>query len=97
MKRHPPHFPRTDTLLPYTTIFRAQEEPDRRERLWENARRLQQGFLALVFEIGPTETPIVPVLIGPLDTTFIFWRKLYDAGVFTNPVDRKSTRLNSSN
>ncbi len=63
-----------------------QDEPDRRDRLWENARRLQQGFLSLGFDIGPTETPIVPVLIGPLDTTFIFWRKLYDAGVFTNPV-----------
>ena len=38
------------------------------------------------FDIGPTETPIVPVLIGPLETTFLFWRKLFDAGVFTNPV-----------
>ncbi len=63
-----------------------QEEPNRRDRLWENARRLQQGFLSLGYDIGPTETPIVPVLVGPLETTFIFWRKLYDAGVFTNPV-----------
>ena len=28
----------------------------------------------------------MPVLIGPMDKTFIFWRKLFDAGVFTNPV-----------
>ncbi|PKL93840.1 MAG: 8-amino-7-oxononanoate synthase, partial [Gemmatimonadetes bacterium HGW-Gemmatimonadetes-1] len=28
----------------------------------------------------------IETAIGPLDTTFIFWRKLYDAGVFTNPV-----------
>jgi 7-keto-8-aminopelargonate synthetase-like enzyme len=28
----------------------------------------------------------VPVLIGPLDKTLLFWRKLFDAGVFTNPV-----------
>ena len=28
----------------------------------------------------------MPVLVGPLDTTFLFWRKLFDAGVFTNPV-----------
>jgi 7-keto-8-aminopelargonate synthetase-like enzyme len=26
------------------------------------------------------------VLIGPLEKTFLFWRKLFDAGVFTNPV-----------
>jgi 8-amino-7-oxononanoate synthase len=61
-------------------------EPERRERLWENTRRLQEGFRSLGFEIGPTVTPIVPVLIGPLDKTFMMWRKLFDAGVFTNPV-----------
>jgi 8-amino-7-oxononanoate synthase len=63
-----------------------KQEPERRERLWHNARRLQEGFRALGFDIGPTVTPIVPVLIGPLETTFLFWRKLYEAGVFTNPV-----------
>ena len=26
------------------------------------------------------------MLIGPLEKTFLFWRKLFDAGVFTNPV-----------
>ena len=41
---------------------------------------------SLGFDIGPTETPIVPVLIGPLEKTFLMWRKLFDAGVFTNPV-----------
>ncbi len=63
-----------------------QQEPDRRERLWANTRRLQEGFRSLGFDIGPTQTPIVPVLIGPLEKTFLFWRKLFDAGVFTNPV-----------
>ena len=28
----------------------------------------------------------MPVLIGPLEKTFIMWRQLFDAGVFTNPV-----------
>ena len=63
-----------------------RREPERRARLWENTRRLQQGLRQIGYEIGPTETPIVPVLIGPLDKTFLFWRKLFDAGVFTNPV-----------
>ncbi len=61
-------------------------EPHRRDRLWENTRRLQEGLRSLGFDIGPTQTPIVPVLIGPLDKTFMFWRRLFDAGVFTNPV-----------
>jgi 8-amino-7-oxononanoate synthase len=63
-----------------------QREPERREQLWANTKRLHEGFRSLGFEIGPTETPIVPVLIGPLDRTFLMWRKLFDAGVFTNPV-----------
>src|SRR5213594_2804166 len=63
-----------------------QREPERREQLWRNTRRLQEGMRSLGFDIGPTETPIIPVLIGPLEKTFLFWRQLFDAGVFTNPV-----------
>ncbi len=61
-------------------------EPERRDRLWANTRRLHEGFRSLGFDIGPSQTPIVPVLIGTLEKTFGFWRKLFDAGVFTNPV-----------
>jgi 8-amino-7-oxononanoate synthase len=61
-------------------------EPERRERLWKSTRRLQEGLKSVGFDIGPTQTPIVPVLIGTLEDTFAFWRRLYDAGVFTNPV-----------
>lgn len=63
-----------------------QSEPERRESLWANTRRLHEGFRSLGFDIGPTETPIIPVLIGPLEKTFMMWRKLFEAGVFTNPV-----------
>jgi 8-amino-7-oxononanoate synthase len=63
-----------------------RREPDRRARLWENTRRLQAGLRDIGFDIGPTQTPIVPVLIGPLEKTFVFWKQLFDAGVFTNPV-----------
>ena len=63
-----------------------RHEPERRAALWENTRRLQEGLRSLGYDIGPSQTPIVPVLIGPLEKTFIFWRKLFDAGVFTNPV-----------
>jgi 8-amino-7-oxononanoate synthase len=92
LKHHSRPFIFTASLPPANTagVLAAlevmQQEPERRANLWANAKRLQQGFQSLGFDIGPTETPIVPVLIGPLDTTFVFWRKLYDAGVFTNPV-----------
>ena len=63
-----------------------QREPWRRDQLWANSRRLHEGLSAFGFDLGSSETPIVPVLIGPLEKTFLFWRKLFDAGVFTNPV-----------
>lgn len=63
-----------------------QAEPERRDRLWEVTKRFQNGCRELGFDIGPTETPIIPVLIGTMPDTFAFWRKLFDAGVFTNPV-----------
>jgi len=61
-------------------------EPERRSQLWDNTHRLHEGFRQLGFDIGPTKTPIVPVLIGPLEKTFLFWRKLFDEGIFTNPI-----------
>jgi 8-amino-7-oxononanoate synthase len=63
-----------------------QEDTERREQLWVNTRRLQDGFRAQGFDTGPSETPIVPILIGPLDKTLVMWRQVFDAGIFTNPV-----------
>ena len=78
--------PPSNTAGVLAALHVMQREPERRDALWFNTRRLQDGLRSLGFEIGPTETPIVPVLIGPLEKTFVFWRKLFDAGVFTNPV-----------
>lgn len=61
-------------------------EPERRENLWKNTHKLQDGLKSLGYEIGASETPIVPVVIGELWDTFRFWRKVFDAGIFTNPV-----------
>jgi len=63
-----------------------RSEPERRAALWQNTKRLAGGLKSLGFDIGPSETPIIPVLIGPLEKTLVVWRQLFDAGVFTNPV-----------
>ncbi|HEX7025349.1 MAG TPA: pyridoxal phosphate-dependent aminotransferase family protein [Gemmatimonadales bacterium] len=63
-----------------------RSDTERRESLWANTRRLQEGFRSIGFDTGPSETPIVPILIGPLDRTLVMWRKVFDAGIFTNPV-----------
>ncbi|MBI3981890.1 MAG: pyridoxal phosphate-dependent aminotransferase family protein, partial [Gemmatimonadetes bacterium] len=54
-------------------------EPERRARLWKNTYRLHDGLRSLGFDLGSTQTPIIPVLIGTLERTFLFWRKLFDA------------------
>ena len=72
------------TVLKALEIIRA--EPERREQLWKNTYRMMEGFKSIGFDIGPTETPIVPILIGPMEKTFVFWRALFEAGVFSNPV-----------
>src|SRR5690606_6020219 len=63
-----------------------EEEPERREQLWKNTHRMQEGLRALGYDIGTSETPIVPVQVGEIDQMFVFWKQLFDAGVFTNPV-----------
>ncbi len=72
------------TVLKALEIIRA--EPERRDQLWRNTRKMMDGFRSIGFDIGPTETPIVPILIGPMEKTFQFWRALFEAGVFANPV-----------
>jgi 7-keto-8-aminopelargonate synthetase-like enzyme len=78
--------PPSNTAGVLAALHVMQREPERRECLWVNARRLQEGLRSMGFDIGTTETPIVPFLIGEFEKTLLFWRKLFDAGVFTNPV-----------
>jgi 8-amino-7-oxononanoate synthase len=63
-----------------------KKEPERRDRLWQNARRMQKELSSLGFDTFGSESPIVPVIVGGTLRTFEFWKRLLDAGVFTNPV-----------
>ena len=63
-----------------------ENEPELRERLWQNADYLRSGLQSLGFDTAESETPIIPVVTGHMEETFVFWRALFDAGVFTNPV-----------
>jgi 8-amino-7-oxononanoate synthase len=72
-----------------------EQEPERREQLWRNTRRMQDGLRALGYDIGRSETPIIPVQVGEIDQMFVFWKQLFDAGVFTNPVTPPAVPDNS--
>ncbi|KPL00421.1 MAG: 8-amino-7-oxononanoate synthase [candidate division Zixibacteria bacterium SM23_73_3] len=63
-----------------------ESEPERRERLWEITRRMHKEYKSLGFDIGPTQTPIIPIYIGDDMKTFQFWKMLSDEGIFVNPI-----------
>ncbi len=61
-----------------------EQEPERITSLIRNAEKMRKGFKELGFNILEAQTAIVPVIIGEDTNTFVFWRALFDAGVFVN-------------
>ena len=61
-------------------------EPERIAQLWRNTERMHQGLISLGFDLGNSETPILPVYCRDLVATFKFCKLLEEAGVFVNPV-----------
>lgn len=63
-----------------------KNEPKRLQKLWHNTERMKQGLLSLGFDLGASQTPILPVYCRDLLTTFRFCKRLEEEGVFVNPV-----------
>jgi len=59
-------------------------EPERRKHLWQITQKMMEGYRRLGFDIGHTQTPIIPIVVGENMKTFQFWRMLFDEGVFAN-------------
>jgi 8-amino-7-oxononanoate synthase len=62
-----------------------QEETWRIDQLWKNTRKMHEGFKSIGFNIGHTQTPIVPILIGSEAKAFIFTQRLFEEGIFATP------------
>jgi 8-amino-7-oxononanoate synthase len=63
-----------------------EKEPEHRERLWRNVRKMHTAYRDLGFNIGRTESPVVPIIIGDFEKTLVYWKELFEAGVFVNPI-----------
>ena len=63
-----------------------QEEPERIDQLWANTRYAKQLLSEEGFEMGPTESPIIPVYIRDNHKTFQITKMLQEDGIFVNPV-----------
>ncbi len=61
-----------------------EEQPELVGKLVANADKMRKGFTDLGFTVIDSITGIVPVIVGDVEKALIFWRKLYDRGVFVN-------------
>lgn len=63
-----------------------QREPERIERVNQIGATMRSEFTRLGFDIGFSETPVIPIIIGDDSLTFQTWKLLFENGVFVNPV-----------
>ena len=78
--------PPANTAAVLAALQIMREEPERIERVNQVGQKMRDGFNALGFNIGHSVTPIVPIIIGDDQLTFMTWRLLFENGVFVNPV-----------
>ncbi len=63
-----------------------QQEPELRQRLWDNANRLYSGLQGLGLPVGPTPSPVVAVVLEERSQAISCWNALMSAGVYVNLV-----------
>ena len=63
-----------------------ETEPEHMENLWKNTHYATKSLLNEGFDLGPTQSPILPVYVRDNDKTFIVTKILQEEGVFVNPV-----------
>ncbi len=76
--------PAVATVIAALDIIRT--EPERRERLLKSSGRMLTELKRMGYDTGTSVTPVIPLHIGEDMRTLNFWRSLFDAGIFTNPV-----------
>jgi 7-keto-8-aminopelargonate synthetase-like enzyme len=61
-----------------------EHEPERLERLWKNTKKMLKGFRNLGFDVGASETPIIPIMVGDNRIALKMGMMLQEEGVFAN-------------
>ncbi|MFW6457662.1 MAG: aminotransferase class I/II-fold pyridoxal phosphate-dependent enzyme [Planctomycetota bacterium] len=84
----------TAAVLAALKIMR--DEPDRIEKLWTNTRMMREGLEDLGFDLGSSETPILPLYLGDGKLCLKMCKYLEEEGIFVNPVVPPAVPPNSS-
>ena len=74
------------TAAAQTALNILKSEPERLEKLWDVTHYALKRFKEEGFEIGDTESPIIPLYIRDAEKTFLITALAYERGVFINPV-----------
>lgn len=78
--------PAANTAAALAALDILRKEPERVDRVNQIGARIRKELGAMGYNVGESVTPIVPVIIGDNDKTFIVWKTLFENGVFVNPV-----------
>ena len=62
-----------------------ESEPERIARLIKNTEKMRKGYSEMGFDIGFSETPIIPIKIGKDEDCFAFWKLMFENGIFATP------------
>ena len=62
------------------------EEPEWVDKLWNNVETFAKGLIDLGFDIGTSETPVVPLMIRDNEKTQTFNKKIFEKGIYGSPV-----------
>ena len=73
-----------------------KNEPERLEKLWDNTNYTLEAFKDAGFDVGPTESPIIPIYVRDNEKTFLMAKMLMDEGVFVNPIVSPAVSSDSS-
>ena len=68
-----------------------RREPERIERVNKIAERMRKEYKNLGFDIGFSETPVIPIIIGDDTLTLQAWKTLFENGLFVNPIISPAT------
>lgn len=71
-----------DTAACLAAVDLLEESEERVQRLWENANYLRQNMQDLGFDVGHSQTPILPIMLGDAGLAKQFSRRLFEEGVF---------------
>lgn len=75
-----------DVAAVTTAIDILSNSTELQTKLWENGNYLKQGLKALGFNIGASQTPITPCIIGEEKQTQVFSKRLYEEGVYAKAI-----------